>query len=404
MIPGYLPATVAYCRWFWRVLEPEQGKYDFSVIDKSLQACKERGQTLAVRLMAFGSARQPQVPEWYAEKYPMVEERHKSSAVRIPNHDSKEYLEQWGGVIREFARRYDGHPLLETIDITYIGPWGEGAGTCSPEQCARFAALWKEAFRKTPRLGMLGGEQMKAAIATGSGWRADCFGDLGAHGSHDVQRRLSWNHMYEAYPVEVYAGGATDAWKTAPVHFETCGVPMHWYNGGYGPFDGQPPWDIDFILEQGLKYHTTYFMPKYTALPEKWMDKLAAFCRKIGYRYIYRHAIVDSTVKRGGSFRFKSWIENAGVAPLYRRYDFALRLKQGDQEEIIVLDELDIRKWLPGDVIIDRALPLPAGIKPGWADLAAGLIDPATKEARISFAVKEVFSDRWVALGGIEVK
>ena len=99
----------------------------------------------------------------------------------------------------------------------------------------------------------------------------------------------------------------------------------------------------------------------------------------------------------------QSWIENVGVAPIYRRYNFALRLKQGDHEEIIVLDDIDIRKWLPGDVIINRAVPLPASIKSGWADLAVGLIDPASKEARISFAVEEVFSDRWAALGGIEV-
>src|SRR5438094_20012 len=46
--PGYLPSTVAYCRWFWRVLEPRDGEYDFRVIDESLRVCQERGQTLAV--------------------------------------------------------------------------------------------------------------------------------------------------------------------------------------------------------------------------------------------------------------------------------------------------------------------------------------------------------------------
>jgi hypothetical protein len=169
---------------------------------------------------------------------------------------------------------------------------------------------------------------------------------------------------------------------------------MNWYEEGY---------DIDFILQQGLKYHATYFMPKYTALPEKWMDKLTAFCRQLGYRYIYRQATIDAQVQRGGSFHFESWIENVGVAPIYRRYDFALRLKQGDHEEIIVLDDVDIRKWLPGDAIIDRSIALPASIKPGWVELSAGLIDPVSKEARVSFAVKEVYSDRWVALNGIEV-
>ena len=58
-VEGYLPCTVSYCRWFWNVLEPEEGRYDFSMIDKSLDVCKERGQTLSVRLMAFGYVNQP---------------------------------------------------------------------------------------------------------------------------------------------------------------------------------------------------------------------------------------------------------------------------------------------------------------------------------------------------------
>ena len=83
---------------------------------------------------------------------------------------------------------------------------------------------------------------------------------------------------------------------------------------------------------------------------------------------------------------------------------FALRLRQGDHEEIVVLDNIDIRKWLPGDTIIDTQIQLPPAIKPGYAHLAVGLVDPKTREARVSFAVKENFSDRWLSLGGIEVK
>ena len=51
----YLPCTVAYCRGFWRVMEPVPGQYDFRMIEGALQTCRERGQTLAVRLMAYGS-------------------------------------------------------------------------------------------------------------------------------------------------------------------------------------------------------------------------------------------------------------------------------------------------------------------------------------------------------------
>ncbi|MBE7466677.1 MAG: DUF4832 domain-containing protein [Planctomycetes bacterium] len=393
-IDGYMPSTVSYCRWFWAVMEPRQGQYDFSMIDRALETAAARGQTVAVRLMAFGSAKQPRVPAWYAEKYPMEDEQHKSTVVRVPNHDAPEYLEHWGGFVKEFARRYDADERLESIDVTYIGPWGEGAGRCSPEQCARFARLWKDAFVQTPRLCMVGGDQMRAGIESGAGWRCDCYGDVKGSGSTHVRKDLSWNHMFEAYPREVCEGGARDTWKHAPVHFESCWVPMHWYDQG---------WDIDFILEQGLKYHGTYFMPKYTKLPERWMDKLHAFCRKLGYRYVYRQSVYDRYGKPGQPWRFSAWIENVGVAPIYRKYDFALRFRQGEQDFHHVLSDLDIRTWLPGDQWIERHVTLPLGLKPGYVELAAGLVKPGTTQAKVSFAVQEVFSDRWVDLGGIEV-
>jgi len=395
VIDGYLPTTVSYCRWFWRLMEPRKGEYDFSMIDGSLETCRQRGQTLAVRLMAFGSVNQPAAPDWYAQKHPMTTQRRGNGEIRHPVHDAPEYFEHWGGFVREFARRYDGNPLLETIDVTYIGPWGEGDGQCSPEQCRRFAELWKEAFVRTPRMAMVGGDQMVPGVATGAGWRCDCFGDLRNPGSQTVPRDVSWNHMYDAYPMQVFRCGAGEAWRTAPVHFETCWVPMNWHKWGF---------DLDFILEQGLKYHGTYFMPKYTALPDEWIDKLAAFCRKLGYRYVLRQSICDREVASRGTFRFQCWIENVGVAPIYRRYDFALRLRQGDHEAVIPLSDIDIRTWLPGDVWIDRQIPVPEGFRPGWAELSAGLVDPRTKQVRVRFAVKEQFSDGWACLEGVEVK
>ncbi len=236
---------------------------------------------------------------------------------------------------------------------------------------------------------------MRAGVASGAGWRCDCYGNLRNAGDKYVPRPLSWNHMYDAYPRETVECGATETWRTGPVHLETCWVPMGWYRSNY---------DIDFILEQGLKYHATYFMPKYTRLPEKWMDKLAAFCRRLGYRFVYRQAQLSYKVSPGGSFKFMSWIENVGVAPIYRRYDYALRLRQGERQAVVVFDDVDIRKWLPGDAWFGRQVKLPDGFEKGYAELAAGLIDPQTRTPCVRFAVKEQFPDGWVDLGGIEIE
>jgi hypothetical protein len=194
--------------------------------------------------------------------------------------------------------------------------------------------------------------------------------------------------------MEICAAGAQDAWRRVPVLLETGWVPMGWYQRG---------WDIDFIIEQGLKYHPTYFMPKYTRLPDPWMEKLALFSNRIGYRYILRQALYDRRAAPGGQFRFQCWIENVGVAPICRRYDLALRLRQGDVEAIMPLSDVDIREWLPGDAWIDRTLSVPSSIRRGPAELSAALVDSQTRRPRIRFAVSEQFSDGWVDLQGIEI-
>lgn len=395
---GYLPTTVAYCRWFWRLMEPEQGQYDFSMIDRSLEVCEERGQTLAVRLMAHGSARQPQVPDWYAASAPMQSNRSKSIEFLAPDYNAPEYLEHWGGFVREFARRYDGHPRLESIDITYIGPWGEGAGECSPEQCRRFAELWAEAFPNTPRLALIAGEQMRQAVLTGSGWRCDCFGDLRRRGSATCPKPGSYNHHFDSYPKGVCLSGAQDAWKNGPVHFETCGVPATWLEDWE-----QDDADLEFIFQQGRKFHGTYFMPKSTALPDRWKDRIAGFCRSLGYRFVLRQAILPVDVSAGGKAHVEFWIENIGVAPLYHPYHFAVRFRQGDRSAVIPLPQYDVKTWLPGDVWIVEDLPLPEGFQPGWVEVSAGLVAPGTEEAKVSFAIKERFADRWAFLEGFSI-
>ena len=396
VVRGYLPSTVAYCRWFWALFEPREGEYDFTVVEQALQAARARGQTLAVRLMAYGSSRQPQIPEWYASRYPVEVKQPKSDQQTLPVHDAPEYLARWGGLIREFGRRFDGR--LESIDIAYIGPWGEGAGACSAEQCERFAALWREAFPRTPLLALIDHRQMEPGFrVAASGWRCDCFGDVGIRhyeGALSVPRTECFNHHFDSYPRRVATAGAQEAWKTGPVHLETCGVPMDWYRRGH---------DLDFILQQGLKFHATYFMPKSCALPEPWLERLAAFCRQLGYRFAFRQAVLPRSVARGGPLPMQVWIENVGVAPIYHRYTLAFRFRQDDRELITTLPDIDIRSWLPGDVWFERDVPVPDGLRPGWVGLSVGLVD-AQNQAQVRFAAEETYLDRWLDLSGFELR
>ena len=143
--PGYLPSTVAYCRWFWEVLEPEDGRYDFTVVEQSLKTARERGQTLHVRLMPHGSPVQPPLPKWYIDNYPTRERMRRDKPFTAVIYDGAEYLDKWGSLITEFGRCFDSNPDLEAVDMSYIGPWGEGGGECSTEGVDCMTRIYTEA-------------------------------------------------------------------------------------------------------------------------------------------------------------------------------------------------------------------------------------------------------------------
>ena len=384
----YLPCTVAYCRWFWDLIQPEPNRFDWACVEKALETAHERSQTLQVRLMPHGSHGQPQLPEWYQERYPTLPGTKKSRPYVAAVYDGPEFIDQWGNVILEFGERFDGHPDLESVDMAYIGPWGEGAGDCSEEAIDRITEIYEEAHSRTPLVAMVSGYKMKAGIRAGAGWRCDCFGDLGIWFNPDSPERHQWNHMYDCYPRELCECEGQDAWRTAPVVFETCGVPMTWYEKGF---------DIDFILQQGLKYHGTVFMPKSTALPEEWIPCLRDFCNNLGYRFVIRQFQFDGRVKVGSSLEYGCWIENVGVAPIYRPYTFALRLTQGTRSYIFE-SSANVLEWLPGDVFVHEEVSVPDFFEPGSIMLHAGLVDSTTGLPRVRFAVEESDDEGWVAL------
>lgn len=391
----YLPTTVAYCRWFWEQVEPEPGRYDFSVIDRALEVSAERGQTLSLRIMAHGASTQAFVPDWYARTCPMeVLQFNEYPAGPVPVYDAPAFLEHFGNLYRVLGQRYDGHPDLESVDGAFFGPWGEGAGTYSVERIQQFVDLFREAFPTTPRMALLEGEQLRLGVASGSGWRCDCFGDLRQRVHPTIPPGLTWNHTFDCYPRQVVKARAQNAWQRGPVCFESCWVPATWFREGF---------DLDFIMAQGLKFHGTYFMPKSSPIPEAWREKLAAFCRKLGYRFELHQVTLPESVQMGEAIPFSAWIENTGVAPMYQRYQPALRFRQADREAVVRLDGADTRDWQPGDIWLEHAVVVPSGFHAGSIELALALVHPENPRRRVRFAVEEQEADAWVPLGPVKL-
>src|ERR1700730_17763233 len=53
--PDFPEASVSYCRWYWNVLEPEPGKFNWELVDLAIEEARGHGQKLAIRLMPYSN-------------------------------------------------------------------------------------------------------------------------------------------------------------------------------------------------------------------------------------------------------------------------------------------------------------------------------------------------------------
>jgi len=406
--------TLTYCRWPWAWLEPRKGKFNWKLIDNTLRTARERGQTAQLRFQPYTqhlntetnppkAKRFPpkssvNVPDWYWD----TGARWVTQGVYAknePDSNDPRYLKHFGDFIRAFAARYDGHPDLESIDMAYAGFWGESGGNSTAATAYKLTDIYLRSFRRTTLLSMLGTPGCKHASAishaTGRriGWRADCFGDLRKPDVIEVPRELCYNHTFDSYPKEIELNGLKDTWKIAPVTMETCGNVATWVMSDH---------DVDFIIEEGYKYHMSVFMPKNVFFPEKVREKLVKFDRKIGYRYALRQMRLPLEAMPGEKILIEVFADNVGCAPIYRPYKLALRFKQGKRTKVVHFKE-DIRTWLPGHNYFQERIEFPRGFERGEVKLALGIVDERDTP-RVWLAIEGKLDEGWHPLTSVECK
>jgi Domain of unknown function (DUF4832)/Beta-galactosidase len=385
--------SIAYFRVYWHYLEPEQGKFNWDQFDNALKTAHSRGQMLMIRIAPYGSSGtvKDDVPDWYRK---MVGDETGKLFIKKWRTDPEDprYAKAFGDMIRAFGKRYDGHPDLESVDLSIVGAWGEGAGSADLTQTTRAALVdaYLESFDKTPLVMLLSDEKTnKYGISKKPvGWRVDCLGDMGGFNNPN------WNHMYDYYPEAIINFGMQDAWQKAPVSFEVCWVMQFWKNKG---------WDVDYIIDQSLKWHISSFNGKSSSVPSEWQPQVDRWLKKMGYRFVLRKFTYPRAVKPQGKIDFTTWWENKGVAPCYRQFPLALRLK-GTGRTTVLPTAADIRTWVPGDVVYDNAVFVPADMPAGEYDLAIALLDPQTREPKVKLAIAGVEPDGWYTLGKLRVE
>jgi hypothetical protein len=408
--PGYPESTIAYLRLYWRFFEPKKGEYDWALLDEALQTASLRGQTLMLRIAPHGTQPSEDVPAWYraetGEKLQTGRPRtdwESKKAKWLIDPENPAYARDFGALIRELGRHFDGDPRLNLVDISFLAAWGEGAGSELLSEKTRTALLdaYLENFHKTPLVTQLGDDASVAYTLAKArnggakddprapvvGWRADCLGDMGGF---DPKRNL----MTDTYPEAIAHLHVSDLWKQAPVSMESCWVMQHWKDQG---------WSLKYIEEQAIKWHVSSFNNKSSAVPEAWWPEVNEWLRHMGYRFTLRRFSFPREIAASRRFRYESWWENKGNAPVYRPYTVTLQFTGTHGTWTIPL-EGDPRQWMPGDIVQDGEFYVPQSMPVGDYQMAIGLTDPATRQPEIHLAVEGERSDGWLPLGTVTLK
>lgn len=351
---GYPDTSICYFRIPWRVLEPEKGVYDFSFLDEVLRTAEEREQHVMLRFPPH--AARPgslDLPEWMqkALNLPPRTIGDKNS----PDHPL--YYQSYGNLIRAIGARIDGDPRVTAVDMALISAWGEGAQIHSvkEENWKSLVDAYMQSFTQTPISALYNHlpSIQYANTYRPVGFRADCLGNMDYH-------------MNVSYPPAF--AEMNDLWEKAPIAFEVCWTMQHWVTKG---------WDIDFIMEQALKWHITSFNAKSARIPNMLKEKNKKWIKRMGYRFALRTIEYPESACPGDILHFSVCMENSGVAPIYHRYPFVLRLRN-DHIVVDLPTDADITAWLPGDHLWRGTVALPPDIPCGEYVLEAGITDGKT--------------------------
>lgn len=380
---------VFYCGTRWKEIEIDDGVYDWSDLDRKLEMAAAMGCTAVVRIAPYALAEHEDIPAWLRQRVP---EEPEFPFWRIdPN--TTDYPKLWARLIRAFAARYDGHPVISSVDMAIVGAWGEGGGTEFMEYSAMETIIraYVDGFRHTPLQSLLHDPRSLRCIRdcrAKVGFRVDCLGDMGGfHGER-------WSHMLDFYPENIENFEMGDAWRDAPVVFEACWHMNDWYLQG---------WDIDYIIDESLKWHISSYNSKGTTVPEAWRESVERWVRRMGYRFEIHELAWNSEAAAGEDWNAQMLVLNTGVAPCYHNYSPVIRLCGAGRTADIPLDE-DIRTWMPDEEHFSRwTIRIPENLEAGDYEVHLGFPTGLEKRPALMLAIENEQVDGFYKMGHVRV-
>lgn len=345
--------SVVYLRIAWSFLEPEEGEFNWSILDSVIQRYERQGIRFAFRITAFeGNEAEDGIPRWLRDAgcpgflaKPYGNERWEV------DYGSELFLEKLENFLMALGKRYANHPNLEFVDVGSLGIWGEGHPIAKPypnSVLKKHFDLHKKAFPDTwvafnddmcrffhPEAlpdGKINEETVQFFLDGGYAFRDDSlnvFPDPKLHYSAELARRF-WKNV----PIILEMGHYEYAKKVGAWGGERYSKAVSDYCGSYVSIHGNP---VLFLKENPELIHEINL--------------------KLGYRFVLKSAAWENEVSKTGKFKVEFEWKNAGAAPTYRNVHpiWTLLNEQGDICAVFADDSFNLKDVGPGETVRGKA-------------------------------------------------
>lgn len=394
-VANYPQCSIAYFRLTWKELEPDEGRYNLGRVASLLEQARSHGQELALRFMPWFATLEAQyVPEWFKRKA----QRHFRCRFNVwagphkgltkddfwaPDFNDPYYLDRQESLVAAFGERFNGHPNLCRMDIGSVGNWGEWHTSNTVPQvpmvtepnARRMIDAYFRSFGRSPLVFNLHHSVppgLQHAIGKGAGWRTD---------GNDIK------HVWERVDPVLAAPLVGRAWQ-------------------HGPVTGEPVLreikNPEATFAKALSWHASSINAFSHPLPAATVAPLERFLKRCGYRLVLRRVQFPSRAAAGQPLPLRVEVENTGVAPPYRDYVLAVRLRSANREVVVETDARP-RAWLPGLHAVELRPRLPAGLPGGDYELAVALVAPHDRQPAVRLAIAGRTADGWYPLGRLMI-
>lgn len=333
-LPEGLPIDHIYIRIAWCHIEPEEGKFNWELIDNIIDPWIAAGVKVAFRITCkeTDASQYYATPEWVKDAGASGKEL---ADAWEPLWNDEIFLEKLRAFHLAFAERYDSNPSVIYIDIGSIGDWGEGHTTFGSNEQYSYDTLlqhmeiYTEAYKNT-RI-VINDDMITHAGIKGQN-RNDLLTYIEEHNFSVRDDSIATKWHYDQYEYEDY--GKTSVKVPAVFQRYSAAAPMVLELDHYGNTveENNDTWLGGKTLLSAIKQtNATYAGFHY--YPVDWYNDgnreiTGELVNSLGYWYFpesFTFAETDTGMK------YEVTLSNKGSAKSYNDYSAELVLVNGDK-------------------------------------------------------------------------